>query len=215
LHRHCSASVLEFGQRFLPTSLTAGTPSKRSFSLSVFSPPLSQFRRFSRRRSQARRSKSSLVFLPWFSRRRPVSLEGHAAAAPVFAPHESLLRPKSRAAGSSSRKACRLLVIGPVLQLKTIAAGFSFGSPPVLGLWESRHDTAVEAQRCPVFPRRWVLWCLAQRADRPCPIALVSRVSGCCDLSPCTAGCNRFNRFLSKAHHSVSPVIYFSFNYSS
>jgi hypothetical protein len=35
-HRHCSASFLGFGQLFLPPSLTAGTPSKCFFSLSVF-----------------------------------------------------------------------------------------------------------------------------------------------------------------------------------
>jgi hypothetical protein len=40
------------------------------------------------------------------------------------------------------------------------------------------------------FPRRWALWCLAQRADRPCPITLGSRVFSCCDLRFCTAGCN-------------------------
>jgi hypothetical protein len=148
--------------------------------------------------------RSSLVFHPLFSPRRPVSLEGHAVEVPVFAPQESLLRPKNCATGSSVQ-ACRLLVwffnseqSPPVFRLVLL------GSFPVLGLWESRHDTAVEAQLSP-FSTPSVSVVPRAAGGRPCSIALVSRVSGC----------NRFNRFLSKAHHSVSPVIYFSFNCSS
>jgi hypothetical protein len=74
-------------------------------------------------------------------------------------------------------------------------------SPACLPRSSRRHSSG--------FPRRWALWCLAQRADRPCPITLGSRVFSRCDLRFCTAGCNRFNRFLPKAHHSVSPVIFF------
>jgi hypothetical protein len=103
--------------------------------------------------------RSPLVFLPWFSPRRPVSLEGHAAAVPAFAPHESLLSPESRAAGSSSRKACRLLVLGPVLQLKTgsfrlvlldlsTVLDFSPAGVPVDGIVRSREVCTAASPAC-------------------------------------------------------------------